>query len=152
MAGGDHSVLEQVKKAILPYAKAITLMGPVGSGQMTKMVNQILIAGVLQGISEGLTLARKSELDLPKVIKAVSGGAAGSWQLSNNGQTIIEDKFDFGFAIDWMIKDLGFCLESAEALALNLPNTLHAMAEYKKLQAKGYHRCDTSVLIKQFDD
>lgn len=152
MIGGEQNVLERVEQGILPYAKSITLMGPTGAGQMTKMVNQILIAGVLQGISEGLTLARKFNLDLSKVVDVISGGAAGSWQLSNNGKSIVQNQFDFGFAIDWMVKDLGFCLDSAEQLGLVLPNTIHAMAEYKKLQAKGYNRCDTSVLIKQFSE
>jgi 3-hydroxyisobutyrate dehydrogenase len=152
MAGGEESVLSKIQPAIQPYAKTITLMGPAGAGQATKMVNQILIAGILQGISEGFTLAKKAELDLPKVIDAISAGAAGSWQLSNRGLNINNDVFDYGFAIDWMVKDLGFCLNAAKELGITLPNTQFASERYKELQKKGYNRCDTSVLIKQYDE
>ena len=151
MLGGTEQQLETVNAVIQPYAKSITLMGPVGAGQATKMVNQILIAGVLQGISEGFTLAQKADLDLPKVIDAISGGAAGSWQLSNRGLNIDKDIFDYGFAIDWMVKDLGFCLKTAKDLGVELPNTQFASDRYKALQEKGYNRCDTSVLIKQYE-
>ena len=151
MLGGEQAVLDQVQPAIDVYAKSTTLMGPAGAGQMTKMVNQILIAGVLQGISEGFTLASKAQLDLSKVIDAISGGAAGSWQLSSRGKTIIENQFNFGFAVDWMVKDLSFCLDSAKALGLKLPNTERVSELYQQLQQSGLNRCDTSVLIKQFD-
>jgi 3-hydroxyisobutyrate dehydrogenase len=151
MVGGNSSVLEKAKPAMLPYAKTITLMGAAGSGQATKMVNQILIAGILQGIAEGFTLARKANLDVPTVIDAISQGAAGSWQLSNRGINIDKNHFDYGFAIDWMIKDLGFCLETAAALGIELPNARYVNERYKELQMKGYNRCDTSALIKQFD-
>ena len=151
MLGGDQATLTEVEPAIQPYAKSITLMGPAGAGQSTKMVNQVLIAGILQGIAEGFTLAEKAELDLPKVIDAISGGAAGSWQLSNRGINIHKDIFDYGFAVDWMVKDLGFCLNAAESLGIALPNTQFAADRYKALQKKGYNRCDTSVLIKQYE-
>lgn len=151
MMGADEASLATVKPAIEPYAKTITRMGDVGAGQMTKMVNQILIGGVLQGISEGFTLARKANLDLPKVIDAIAQGAAGSWQLSNRGLNIDKGIFDYGFAVDWMCKDLGFCLDAAKGLGLELPNTQYVADRYKELQAKGYNREDTSALIKQFD-
>ena len=151
MVGGESTDLDSVAAAMEPYAKSITSMGPVGSGQITKMVNQILIAGVLQGIAEGFTLANKAELNLAKVIDAISAGAAGSWQLSNRGKTITDDEFDFGFAIDWMVKDLGICLDSAQRMGLTLPNTQYVSERYKELQARGLNRCDTSILIKQFD-
>lgn len=151
MAGGNETTLQKADAAIQPYAKSITYMGEVGTGQMTKMVNQILIAGTLQGMSEGFTLAKKAGLNVPKVIDAISGGAAGSWQLSNRGNNIDQDIFEGGFAIDWMVKDLGFCLEAAKAVGLDIPNTQFASDRYKELQQKGYNRCDTSVLIKQYD-
>jgi 3-hydroxyisobutyrate dehydrogenase len=152
MIGGDADHLAQGLPAIELYAKTITHMGEVGTGQLTKMVNQVLIGGVLQGISEGFTLAQKTGLDLPKVIDAISGGAAGSWQLSNRGENIDKDIFDYGFAVDWMVKDLGFCLDAAKKAELKLPNTDFVIERYKELQARGLNRCDTSVLIKQFDE
>lgn len=151
MAGGSEENLQYAKPAIEAYAQSITLMGPVGAGQATKMVNQILIAGILQGISEGFTLAQQLDLDLPKVLNAISAGAAGSWQLSNRGLSIDKDSFDDGFAIDWMVKDLGFCLNAARDAGIALPNTQFVSDRYKELQQKGYNRCDTSVLIKQYD-
>ena len=151
MIGGDANHLAQGTAAIEPYAKTMTHMGEVGTGQLTKMVNQILIGGVLQGISEGFTLAQKTGLDLPKVINAISGGAAGSWQLSNRGENIDKDIFDYGFAVDWMVKDLGFCLDAAKKVDLKLPNTEFVIERYNELQARGLNRCDTSVLIKQYD-
>lgn len=151
MIGGDAAQLAKGMPAIDPYAKTITHMGEVGTGQLTKMVNQILIGGVLQGISEGFTLANKTGLDLPKVIDAISGGAAGSWQLSNRGENIDKDIFDYGFAVDWMVKDLGFCLDAAKKVDLELPNTEFVIKRYNELQTRGLNRCDTSVLIKQFD-
>lgn len=152
MVGGEDAHLAQALPAIEPYAKTTTHMGGVGTGQLTKMVNQILIGGVLQGMSEGFTLAQKTGLDLPKVINAISGGAAGSWQLSNRGENIDKNIFDYGFAIDWMIKDLGFCLDAASKAGLTLPNTEFVNERYKELQALGLNRCDTSVLIKQYDN
>jgi 3-hydroxyisobutyrate dehydrogenase len=152
MVGGDEKIIKRADAAIQPYAKTLTPMGPVGAGQATKMVNQILIAGILQGISEGFTLAKASGLELPKVIAAIKDGAAGSWQLSNRGNNIDKGVFDYGFAIDWMVKDLGFCLSTAEKFQLELPNTEYTCDRYKELQEKGYNRCDTSVLIKQFEN
>jgi len=151
MVGANEAALEHVLPAIAPFSKTVTRMGDVGAGQMTKMVNQILIGGILQGVSEGFTLARKANLDLPKVIDAISQGAAGSWQLSNRGLNIDKGVFDYGFAIDWMCKDLGFCLDTAKNLGVELPNTQYVADRYKELQAKGHNREDTSALIKQFD-
>ncbi len=148
MAGGEAEILAKAEPAMQPYAKSITLMGAVGSGQTAKMVNQVMIAGILQGLSEGLTLATHSGLDVDKVITALSGGAAGSWQLLNRAKTMVEGKFDFGFAIDWMRKDLGFCLDQAKELGLTLPNAAAVDERYAKLQAQGCGRLDTSVLIK----
>jgi 3-hydroxyisobutyrate dehydrogenase len=115
------------------------------------MVNQLLIAGVLQGISEGFALAQESGLALPQVIEAISAGAAGSWQLSNRGINISNDKFNYGFAVDWMRKDLGFCLDAAKTYAITLPNAERVDQCYAKLQEQGYSRSDTSVLTKQFE-
>ena len=115
------------------------------------MVNQVLIAGILQGIAEGFALAEKSGLDIPTVIDAISSGAAGSWQLNNRGLNIVKDKFDYGFAVDWMRKDLGFCLDAAKKDNLPLPNVAWVDQCYSKLQEKGYNRCDTSVLVKQYE-
>ncbi len=152
MVGGDADVLGKAAAALEPYAKNITHMGDVGAGQLTNMVNQLLIAGILQGLSEGLALAQKADLDLPKVIEAVSQGAAQSWQLENRGINMMNDKFDYGFAIDWMRKDLGFCFETAERLGIDIPNAKQVDERYGQLQARGFGRCDTSVLIKQYDE
>ncbi|MEM5553679.1 NAD(P)-dependent oxidoreductase [Pseudocolwellia sp. AS88] len=130
------------------YAKQVTLLGNVGSGQTCKMVNQLCIAGILQGLSEGLTLAKKSGLDLVTVRDVLKHGAAQSWQLEQRAHTMAADEFDFGFAIDWMRKDLAICLEQAEKLSVNLPVAKMVDASYERLQKQGFNRCDTSVLIK----
>lgn len=152
MIGGDKTAFDTAETVLACYAKSILYMGESGAGQATKMVNQVLIAGVLQGISEGFALANKAGLDLPQVIEAISGGAAGSWQLANRGLNISNDKFDYGFAIDWMRKDLGICLDAAKKYNLVLPNTERVDQCYEKLQAKGHNRSDTSVLVKQYDE
>lgn len=151
MMGGNKTIFDQLEPVLNTYAKSITYMGEAGAGQATKMVNQVLIAGVLQGISEGFALAEKEGLSLPDVIDAIGAGAAGSWQLANRGLNISNNKFDYGFAIDWMRKDLGFCLEAAQKHGLELPNTQKVDAAYKALQGQGHNRSDTSVLVKQFD-
>lgn len=151
MVGGDLAAFTRIEPVINSYAKSILYMGESGAGQATKMVNQLLIAGVLQGISEGFALAEKSGLALPQVIDAISAGAAGSWQLSNRGENIAKDKFDYGFAIDWMRKDLGFCLDAAKLHGITLPNAERVDQCYEKLQEKGHSRSDTSVLVKQYD-
>ncbi len=123
-------------------------MGGVGQGQRAKMVNQICIAGVLNGLSEGLILAENAGLDIPTLVACLKNGAAGSWQMENRAVTMAENKFDFGFAIDWMIKDLGFCLDEAERQGVRLPMTENTIAAYRSLSANGEGRMDTSVLIK----
>ncbi len=152
MVGGEQAAFARIEPLINSYAKSILYMGESGAGQATKMVNQLLIAGILQGISEGFALAKKSGLDVSQVIDAISAGAAGSWQLSNRGETIANDTFDFGFAIDWMRKDLGFCLDAAEKYGLHLPNAQWVDQRYKEIQAQGHSRSDTSVLVKQYDE
>ncbi|KDM90772.1 NAD(P)-dependent oxidoreductase [Photobacterium galatheae] len=151
MVGGSEDDFSKAQSVFQPYAKASTLMGGIGFGQITKMANQICIAGVLQGLSEAITLAKAAGLDIQKMTDVLKHGAAGSWQMENRAITMAEDKFDFGFAIDWMRKDLAICFEAAEKLNVSLPLTHQVDAEYEKLQQKGLNRADTSVLIKQFD-
>lgn len=148
MCGGDANVFEQVAPVMDVYAKQVTLLGENGQGQRCKMVNQICIAGVLQGLSEALLLAQKSGLDIEQVVDTLKHGAAGSWQMENRATTMAQDKFDFGFAIDWMRKDLGFCLQEAERGGLSLPLTKMVDQQYADLQRDGLGRMDTSVLIK----
>lgn len=152
MVGGNEEVFIKAKPIIDCFAKATTLMGDVGYGQITKMANQICIAGVLQGLSEAITLAKSAGLDIEKMTDVLKHGAAGSWQLENRAVTMAEDKFDFGFAIDWMRKDLGICFEAAEKLGVDLPLAKQVDEKYGKLQERGFNRADTSVLIKQFDE
>lgn len=152
MLGTTEAELDPIRDAFLPYSKTLTCLGKTGAGQLSKMVNQILISGVLQGISEGFTLAREAGLYLPTVINAISQGAAGSWQLSNRGENIHKGFFDYGFAIDWMVKDLGHCLNQANNMGLELPNTKFVRDRYRELQAQGCNRQDTSALIKQFSN
>ncbi|ELB2259036.1 NAD(P)-dependent oxidoreductase [Vibrio parahaemolyticus] len=148
MCGGELSVFEHVAPVMDVYAKQITLLGENGQGQRCKMVNQICIGGILQGLSEALLLAQKSGLDIEQVVETLKHGAAGSWQMENRATTMAQDKFDFGFAIDWMRKDLGFCLEEAEHVGLELPLTKMVDEQYAGLQREGLGRMDTSVLIK----
>ncbi|WP_162047796.1 NAD(P)-dependent oxidoreductase [Vibrio taketomensis] len=148
MCGGEQQVFERVAPVMGVYAKQSTLLGEHGQGQRCKMVNQICIAGVLQGLSEALILAEKSGLDIAQVVDTLKFGAAGSWQMENRANTMAQDKFDFGFAIDWMRKDLGFCLQEAERLGVELPLTKDVDQRYASLQEQGLGRMDTSVLIK----
>jgi 3-hydroxyisobutyrate dehydrogenase len=150
MAGGDKGVFDKVAPILDVYAKSLLYMGAAGAGQATKMTNQLLIAGVLQGISEGFALAKSAGLDLDTVAQAISAGSAGSWQLSNRAENINNDKFDYGFAVDWMRKDLGFCLQAAKDYGIALPNAEWVDQCYAKLQAEGHQRSDTSVLVKQY--
>lgn len=151
MVGGDKEEFKDIENTINIYAKQVTRLGDVGAGQTCKMVNQLCIAGILQGLSEGLTLAKKSGLDLVTVRDVLKHGAAQSWQLEQRTHTMAEDQFDFGFAIDWMRKDLNICLEQAEQLGINLPVAKMVDASYQRLQEKGFNRCDTSVLIKDIE-
>ena len=147
MAGGDSDVLESCEAIMQTYSKSITLMGDAGSGQLAKMVNQICIAGLLQGLSEGLLFAESENLDMDKLLSAISGGAAQSWQMVNRGKTMHQREFDFGFAIKWMVKDLGYCLDQAKGNKTNLSFTQEIYDRYINLMDKGHTYSDTSVLM-----
>ena len=148
MVGGEENVFLQVKSIMDAYSQAVTLMGPVGSGQLTKMVNQICIAGLLQGLSEGIRFGMLSGLDIKKVVDVISKGAAGSLQMQNRAETMAKDKFEFGFAIELMHKDLQICIEESNKNRANLPITKLIDDFYVKLIDQGYNRFDTSSLIK----
>lgn len=149
MCGGDPAAYARVEPVIGAYAKACRLMGPAGSGQLAKMVNQIAIAGLLQGLSEALAFAGRAGLDGEAVLGVISRGAAGSWQMENRGRTMLEDRFDFGFAVDWMRKDLGICLAEADLNGALLPVTALVDQFYKEVQGQGGGRLDTSSLIRR---
>jgi 3-hydroxyisobutyrate dehydrogenase-like beta-hydroxyacid dehydrogenase len=149
MCGGEAEPYARAEPAIMAYARACRLMGPAGSGQLTKMVNQICIAGLLQGLAEGLAFARAAGLDAEAALEVISKGAAGSWQMENRGRTMIAGEFDFGFAVDWMRKDLGICLAEADANGARLPVAALVDQFYKDVQAMGGARWDTSSLIKR---
>ena len=151
MAGGDPSVFAEAQPVMAAYAANMTLIGPAGSGQLAKMVNQICIAGVLQGLAEGLHFAKRADLDVEKVVAALSKGAAQSWQMENRWKTMIEGRFDFGFAVDWMRKDLALVLEEAERNGAKID--LVAMVDdfYADVQAMGGKRWDTSSLIARLE-
>jgi len=147
MCGGDAEPFGRAEKVIAAYARACTLMGAPGSGQLAKMVNQICIAGLVQGLAEGLHFAKKAGLDIDKLIATISKGAAQSWQMENRYKTMVAGKFDFGFAVDWMRKDLGICLSEARKNGANLPVTALVDQFYSQVQAMGGRRWDTSSLI-----
>ncbi len=147
MMGGEPAVFDRVAPVIDCYARAATLMGPAGSGQLTKMVNQIAIAGLMQGLSEALNFSQRAGLDTAKVLDVISKGAAQSWQMENRGRTMIEGKFDFGFAVDWMRKDLGMCLAEANNNGARLPVAALIDQLYAQVQARGGRRWDTSSLF-----
>ena len=149
MCGGDQAAFDRVKDVLALYAKAVTLMGTSGAGQLTKMVNQICIAGLVQGLSEGLAFAQKAGIDAKLVLDVISKGAAQSWQMENRGTTMVDGKFDFGFAVDWMRKDLGICLEEAKRNGARLPVTALVDQFYADVQQMGGARLDTSSLIKR---
>jgi 3-hydroxyisobutyrate dehydrogenase len=134
------------------YGKAVTLMGEAGAGQLTKMVNQICIAGLVQGLSEGLNFADKAGLDVKLVVDVISKGAAQSWQMENRGYTMVEDKFDFGFAVDWMRKDLGICMAESKNNGAKLPVTETVAGFYDQIAEKGGNRWDTSSLLRLLKD
>lgn len=148
MCGGNAEVFETAAPVMDAYSKQISLLGENGQGQRCKMVNQICISGVLQGLSEALLLAKKSNLDIEQVVDVLKHGAAGSWQMENRATTMAEGEFDFGFAIDWMRKDLDICLNEAQRVGLDLPLTKQVDKQYAQLQEEGNGRMDTSVLIK----
>lgn len=149
MCGGDPKVFERARPVLEHYARALNLMGPAGSGQKTKMVNQIAIAGLVQGLSEALHFAEQAELDVRKVVDVISKGAAQSWQMENRSGTMIDGKFDYGFAVDWMRKDLGICLEEARKVNASLPVTALVDQFYADVQSIGGNRWDTSSLIQR---
>lgn len=149
MCGGDPDAYAKVEPVILSYARACRRMGPAGAGQLAKMVNQICIAGLVQGLSEGLAFAQKAGLDGEAVLEVIGKGAAGSWQMDNRGKTMLADKFDFGFAVDWMRKDLGIVLEEGNRNGAALPVTALVDQFYKDVQAMGGGRWDTSSLIRR---
>lgn len=148
MCGGAEEIFNSASVVMDAYAKQISLLGENGQGQRCKMVNQICIGGILQGLSEALLLAEKSGLDVEQVVETLKHGAAGSWQMENRAVTMSQDKFDFGFAIDWMRKDLGFCLNEAQRVGIQLPLTSKVDEQYASLQQQGLGRMDTSVLMK----
>ena len=148
MVGGGQEVFDRCSGVIEAYARAVTLLGPVGSGQLTKMANQICIAGVVQGLSEALNLAQRSGLDAKLVLDVISKGAAQSWQMENRGTTMVDDEFDFGFAVDWMRKDLDICLAQGHRVGALLPLTALVNEFYARVQARGGGRWDTSSLMR----
>ncbi|WP_199711930.1 NAD(P)-dependent oxidoreductase [Alginatibacterium sediminis] len=151
MMGGEQVHFDKVEPVLKAFSKAVTLVGEHGAGQVCKMANQLCIAGVLQGLSEGLKLAQSAGLDIETVQAVLKHGAAGSWQLENRALTMAKGEFDFGFAIDWMRKDLSICFEQAVQLNVELPLAKQVDQRYAQLQERGFSRSDTSVLIKQFD-
>ena len=149
MCGGDATAFDAVKPAAMAFSRAFTLMGESGAGQLTKMVNQICIAGLVQGLSEAIAFGQKAGLDMNQVLEVIGKGAAQSWQLDNRGKTMVADKFDFGFAVDWMRKDLGLVLDEAKRNGARLPVTALVDQFYADVQAMGGNRLDTSSLIKR---
>ncbi len=152
MCGGDAETFEKAKPVIECFAKFVGLMGASGAGQLTKMVNQICIAGLVQGLSEAIHFAKKADLDIPAVISAIKGGAAQSWQMENRWETMTAGKFDYGFAVDWMRKDLGICLKTASETGARLPVTALVDQFYSEVQAMGGQRWDTSSLIARLEN
>ena len=149
MVGGEAGAFERAKPVLENFARALALMGPAGSGQLTKMVNQICIAGLVQGLSEGINFGQKAGLDMKLALEVISKGAAGSWQMENRGKTMVDDKFEFGFAADWMRKDLRICLEEAAKSGAALPVTRTVAGFYDEVSKMGGGRWDTSSLIRR---
>ena len=149
MCGGDSAAFDAVRPAAMAFSKAFTLMGASGAGQLTKMVNQICIAGLVQGLSEAVAFGQKAGLDMNQVLDVIGKGAAQSWQLDNRGKTMVADKFDFGFAVDWMRKDLGLVLDESRRNGARLPVTALVDQFYADVQALGGQRWDTSSLIRR---
>ena len=149
MCGGDAQAFGTIQPVAMAFAKAVTLLGESGAGQLAKMVNQICIAGLVQGLSEAIAFGEKAGLDMKAVLGVIGKGAAQSWQMDNRGPTMIDGKFDFGFAVDWMRKDLGLVLEEAKRNGARLPVTALVDQFYADLQAMGGQRWDTSSLIKR---
>lgn len=152
MVGGTQKTFDTVLPILDTYAKAVTLIGEAGQGQVLKMINQICFVGTLQTLSEAITLAKAEGIEAKTIVDVLQHGAAGSWQMVNRTETMMDNNFDFGFAVDWVRKDLAICMEEAQKLGVDLPVTQQIDEQYKKLQERGYARADTSVLIKQFDE
>jgi 3-hydroxyisobutyrate dehydrogenase len=152
MVGGDSDAFALAEPVLGCYGRAVTRMGGPGSGQLTKMVNQICIAGLVQGLSEGINFGMRAGLDIEQVLDVIGKGAAQSWQMDNRGKTMAVDKFDFGFAVDWMRKDLAICLAEARANGAALPVTAIVDQFYARIQARGGSRWDTSSLIRLLRD
>jgi 3-hydroxyisobutyrate dehydrogenase-like beta-hydroxyacid dehydrogenase len=149
MVGGDPAAFTRAKPVLDLYSRSCALIGPAGSGQLCKMVNQICVAGVVQGLAEGLNFGQRAGLDMEKVISVISQGAARSWQMESRWQTMCEGRFDgFGFAVDWMRKDLGICLQEAKVNGARLPVTALIDQFYAQIQARGGRRWDTSSLMQ----
>ena len=151
MCGGDQAVFDTVQPVAMAFSRAFTLLGASGAGQLAKMVNQICIAGVVQGLSEAIAFGMNAGLDMPQVLDVVSKGAAQSWQMENRGKTMVEGKFDFGFAVDWMRKDLGLVLDEAKRNGSRLPLTALVDQFYADVQQMGGNRWDTSSLIARLN-
>ena len=147
MCGGDETTFGTVEPVIMSYARSCRLLGPSGSGQLAKMMNQICIAGIVQGLAEAVQFGQRSELDVGAVLDVISKGAAGSWQMENRGKTMNEGKYEFGFAVDWMRKDLGICLQEARRNGATLPVTALVDQFYAEVQRLGGGRWDTSSLL-----
>src|SRR3569832_2597331 len=149
MCGGESQPFEKAKPVAMAYSRAFTLLGASGAGQLAKMVNQVAIAGLVQGLSEAIAFGMKAGLDMQQVLEVIGKGAAQSWQMDNRGKTMIADKFEFGFAVDWMRKDLGLCLDEAKRNGARLPVTALVDQFYADVQQMGGKRWDTSSLIKR---
>ena len=151
MVGGDQARFDQAKPVAMAFSRAFTRIGDSGAGQLAKMVNQICIAGLVQGLSEGIAFGQKAGIDMKLVLDVIGKGAAQSWQMDNRGTTMVDDKFDFGFAVDWMRKDLGLCLDESKINGARLPVTALVDQFYADVQAMGGNRWDTSSLIKRLN-
>jgi len=149
MCGGDEAPFATVQPVALCFARAVTRVGPSGAGQLAKMVNQVAIGGLVQALAEALAFGRRAGLDMPLVLEVIGKGAAQSWQMDNRGRTMLEDRFDFGFAVDWMRKDLGLVLDEARRNGAQLPVTALVDQFYAEIQAQGGRRWDTSSLIRR---
>lgn len=151
MVGGEEAAFNRARPVIDSFARMVGLMGAAGAGQLTKMINQIAIAGLVQGLAEGIHFGKKAGLDIEKVVEVIARGAAGSWQMENRHKTMNEDKYDFGFAVDWMRKDLGICLAEANRNGAALPVTALVDQFYKDVQSMGGGRWDTSSLLARLE-
>jgi 3-hydroxyisobutyrate dehydrogenase len=151
MCGGEAEAYARAEPVIMSYARACRLLGPVGSGQLTKMINQICIAGLVQGLAEGIHFGKRAGLDIEAVLDVISKGAAGSWQMENRGNTMNQGKYDFGFAVDWMRKDLAICLDEARRNGAQLPVAALVDQFYAEVQKMGGKRWDTSSLLARLD-